>query len=95
MFGSMILTGFLNAATEPGARLTIIDRTLLTASGIALYAAVLCLVFYLTLPEYRPTMHAAARNAAHAIRHRAAALKSRLTHATSKPIPIRVRRDHD
>lgn len=56
MFGSLCLTGMLQFATEPGVALALETRIALTLAGIAVYAAVVWITFYVTVPEYRPAL---------------------------------------
>ncbi len=56
MFGSLCLTGLLQYAVEPGAPLTLDARIALTIVGVVVYAAVVWITFYVTVPEYRPAL---------------------------------------
>lgn len=56
MLGSLSLTALLQYAIEPGVPLTIEARIALTLAGLAIYAAVVCITFYVTVPEYRPAL---------------------------------------
>lgn len=56
MFGSVSLTALLQYAIEPGAPLTLDARIALTIVGIVVYAAVVWITFYVTVPEYRPAL---------------------------------------
>ena len=56
MFGSLSLTALLQYATQPGTMLALDVRIALTLVGIAIYAAVVWLTFYLLVPEYRPAL---------------------------------------
>lgn len=56
MFGSLSLTALLQYAIEPGTALALDVRIALTLVGMAVYAAVVWLTFYLLVPEYRPAL---------------------------------------
>lgn len=56
MFGSLCLTGLLQHAVEPGVPVALETRIALTLVGIAVYAAVVWITFYVTVPEYRPAL---------------------------------------
>lgn len=80
-FSSMTLTAFLNVATQPGEALTLSARILLTAAGVALYAIVVWLTFYLVLPDYRPALR------------RILARHPRPVHSRRQPVPVPVERN--
>ena len=65
MLGSLSLTALVYVATEPGAPLAAEARVALTLAGVAVYAAVVWLTFYVMLPEARPALRRIGRQRDH------------------------------
>lgn len=62
LLGSLSLTALIHFATEPGVPLALEARIALTLVGIAVYAAVVWLTFYVMVPEARPALRRIGRS---------------------------------